>query len=318
MNIVEQLYFLCAIIRWLYYLPRLYQHAHDPQFLKNPWLTLWLGAYLTGINYMFNSYYILTELEHAWFPNTHIPLANICRIILFLSVSFMYLINLQQTSDQSHLWVPMLSLAVAAGVAIGLQFLIQDNTYLRNYWLGTLSVILGAVPATIVLNNSAQLPKEMNDIRLAHFIWHILYQSLLSLGALMSFIAAIYGLASNLTDPYSLWQVLAYGFSALAMITLAIVTLPDNLLIKTLYPVHLIRYRRIKRISDDVARELGMHPQAFSGDIQSKEYAAIVFLLDNEPFLSEASEIKQQIQETMSGTNDVGELVRRLYTIKPK
>ncbi len=81
------IFVLPIIIWWTYYLFRLYNHAHDEQFLKMPWLYLWAAAYNTGWCYTLIHFFVLENLDTSFFGFVEFPLASfLCASLYFLQI----------------------------------------------------------------------------------------------------------------------------------------------------------------------------------------------------------------------------------------
>ncbi|MCA9886137.1 MAG: hypothetical protein KC708_24360 [Anaerolineae bacterium] len=319
MNIIEQLYLGLGIIWWFYYLSRLLQHRRDPQFLRFPWLMLWLSAYLTGFGYLFNSYYVLQRLDTIALPQSDAPLAMIVRTSLYFFVAAIYTISLKKLLHVTLVRITFVSLLLAEALNLSLMITLQNAPYSTIYWCSHLIIFFGNIPAFVVLGTAGG-NTQMNDIALAHHFWQSLLQFFLFACVIFNVIAAIYGLSLQASNIYSVWQILAYGCSFLSILCLAIVTAPDTWLYKTLYPLHVIRFRRLQHLCLLIARDMEVVEPNFTieeDDIHVRTHAAVVYMLDNLPFLKDDSHLKEQLSSAIERNQDLQQIIVHLSSIKP-
>ncbi|MCB9460143.1 MAG: hypothetical protein H6670_10885 [Anaerolineaceae bacterium] len=319
MNVIEQIYIGLGIVWWSYYVSRLLGHGRDPQFLRFPWLMLWLSAYLTGFGYLFNSYYVLQRLDTIVLPQWNVPFAMIARTSLYFFVAALYTISLKKLLHVTLVRITFVSLLLAEALNLSLMIILQNTPYSTIYWCSHLIIFFGNIPAFVVLGTAGGNTQMMSDIALAHHFWQSLLQFFLFACVIFNVLAAIYGLSLQASNVYSIWQILAYGCSSISILCLAIVTAPDTWLYKTLYPVHVIRYRKLHHLCLLIARELEIVEPNFTtkeGDIHVRIHAAVIYVLDNLPFLNNESLLKKQITSKMQGHEDLQQIIVNLSKSK--
>lgn len=240
---------------WIYYLTRLYNHMHDPEFLEMPWVYLWLSAYNMGWCYTLSHFFILQDIDQIIVSFIYFPLVSLIFASLYFvqEISFLWLIK-------SRLTVP-LKLTFAVLTALYLSVVIihfSEISYQTLYRINIILIFISTIGAGACLLHTflKQVDIPILYIGIAHLIWYGIFTCLSALATAIFAFNALLGLMGYVAEIETPLQVTAYMVNVVAIFSMMILTGPDTLIYRSIYPFRRWQYYKLLKAKQYILANL--------------------------------------------------------------
>lgn len=314
------IFVLPIIIWWIYYLVRLFNHAHDDEFLKMPWLYLWAAAYNTGWCYTLSHFFVLERLEVTLFGFSRFPLASlICASLYFLqNVSFLWVVKRHFTK---LLILTLVILGMMYGVVLVAH--ISPLAYTTRYRYDVILIFISSSIAglTLFFTLRKEIRFPSTHIGFAHIFWLTIFWLLSAIGLALIALNAVLGLAGDKVAVETPLQGIGYMCNALAMATMMIVTGHDTLLYRSIYPFRLWQYHKLLKLKDFILQHLEIEPiiapdTANTVSIEIAVHETLIAILDYYPYLLNNEALQLNLRTIEANAHDLESMLFKITRLK--
>lgn len=320
MHSIEAFHIVIVFLWWTYYIRRMFNHAHDDQFLKHPWLTLWLSAYFVGLAHTLNSYYVQSTLEATLFEFTDVPLIAIIKLALFVFIPYFNMRLMRPYIGDRRLKVVGLLITAGFMISTTVLLLLRSEAYEVVFWSGNIAIVICSLPIGLGSSATLGLFDKTDDLSLVHLLWYGVFHIFAMLALLASAFSGLIALSSNGSEIYTMPQIVSYLLGAVSLFGLAMMTSPDTIIYRTSFPIKLWRYFRLRRLTRAIVLELGLSlPTQNSLHIERIDetlHQEVIWIMDALPYLSSDSQLRQQIEHVMKEQLSATELITSLTDVK--
>lgn len=294
------IFILAISIWWIYYLTRLYNHMHDPEFLKMPWVYLWFSAYNIGWCYTLLHFFVLSELDQITISFIQFPLVSLifASLYFFQEISFLWLIKRRVTLAIS-VTISVLAILYLSIVIIHFLDFPYETLYRVNVLLIYMSTIVAGTCLLHTFLKQVSMPRQY--IRIAHLIWYGIFSCLSACATAILGLNALLGLLGYVTDIETPLQMIAYSINAVAMLAMMVLTGPDTLIYKSIYPYRRWQYYRLLKIKQYILANLEIETLALPQELELSQSLdtqldqTIITILDYYLYLPEDTPLLKQL-----------------------
>lgn len=315
------LFIVPIIMWWTYYVVRLFNHARDEQFLKMPWMYLWLAGYNVAWCYTLNHFWVLERLESSIFSFTQFPIASLLFVSVYLIqlTSFLWMV---QRAFTQLLRVVFLVLVTIYAIAVGahLTQLPYVTLYRIDIILIYISTLMGGFTLLYILRKQIRFPAS--HIEFAHLCWFSMFCILSSIGLGLITLNAVAGLPDNLTVVETPLQAIGYSLNALAMASLMILTGPDTWLYRSIYPYRLWQYHKLLQMKDFILHHIEIDPIITHSssekplNIEIAIHETMVTVLDYYPYLLGNDVLRNNLATIEANSQDLETMLFKITRLR--
>ncbi len=219
----------------------------------------------------------------------------------------------------------MLTLMIL-GILYGIIFVIHlrglsyTNLYQYNVILIFIGCSLAGITLSLMLRKSVQFPTS--HIEFAHLCWLTIFWLLASISLSLIALNAVLGLIHNEVVIETPLQQIGYLLNALAMACMMIVTGPDTLLYRSVYPYRLWQYHKLLRLKDFILQHIEIEPITIVTDITGSTgievmiHDTLVTILDYYPYILDYESFRLALEQIEGNTQDMETMLFKMTRLK--